>query len=143
MRTLVHIAFALAVLAGAAHGQQQQEQKFLVAVDTAGIMEAGPNVYTTWVFALSSPTSYPSSGIMVAWDCANKKVRRLAHVVYQWNDTKTGVAGPIVEDNLPWVEVTDQRLYDLVCRIGPTHGPSVVKPTKPEPKQSDPNLRIS
>lgn len=100
-----------------------QKQQFLVFADTAGIgaIPGVPDVYSTWVYALSSPTSWPSSAVLVAWDCKAGKVKRLAHVVYRMKADSTGVEGPIVEDNGPWVEPVDPRLFKLVCTIGPTH----------------------
>jgi hypothetical protein len=96
-------------------------RQWLVVVDTAGIAPIAPNVYATWVYALSSPTSFPSSGILVAWNCEAKLVRRFAQVKYEWNADSTGVQGPIVEVNRPWQAVSDMRMYNLVCSIGPTH----------------------
>ncbi|MCC2626590.1 MAG: hypothetical protein K0S14_240 [Thermomicrobiales bacterium] len=137
MRSLFILAFLLGLLAGPLVAQ---DQKFHVAVDTAGVSPVGDNIYTTWVYALATPTSFPSSGILVAFDCANRKVKRLAHVVYQWNADSSGVEGPIVEDNGAWMDVSIPALYDLVCRVGPTHGPSVVESRKPT---GDPRVRIS
>jgi hypothetical protein len=97
------------------------KREFLVVVDTAGIAPVAPYVYTTWVYALSSPTSLPSSGILVEWDCSRVKVRRVAQVKYQWNADSTGVEGPIEQVDRPWQEVSDQRMYNLVCAIGPIH----------------------
>jgi hypothetical protein len=97
--------------------------KFLVAVDTAGIsaVPGSPNVYTTWVFALSTPKSFPSAGILVEWNCASEKVRRVAQIKYEQIEGGKGYRGDLVEVNGPWVAITNRRMYDLVCRIGPQH----------------------
>jgi hypothetical protein len=117
------------------------KQKFHIAIDTAGVMETGENIYTTWVFALATPTSWPSSGILVAFDCKNRLVKRLAHVVYSMKADGDGVEGPIVEDQGEWQQIAIPEMFELVCRIGPTHGPSVVEPTYP--KTDNPSWRIS
>jgi hypothetical protein len=125
---LVALVVALLTLTSVAANAQDsthtpQQSQFIVFADTAGIapMPGVDSTYVTWVFALSTPTSYPSSGILVAWDCEQHKVKRLSHVVYQMKADSTGVEGPVVEDNGPWVEPVDPRLYALVCSIGPTH----------------------
>jgi hypothetical protein len=111
---------SLAVLASA---QDSTRTKFLVAVDTAGIVAVPgtDSVYTTWVFALATPTSFPSSGILVEFDCARNKVRRMVQVKYELNSDGKGVRGDLVEVNGPWVPVTNPRLFNLVCTIGPIH----------------------
>lgn len=120
-------------------------QKFYVFVDTTGIAPLGPpNIYITWVFAKATPTAYPSSGILVAWDCDKGLVKRLAQVVYHMTTDSTGVTGNIEEVYREWQEVTDERAADLVCRIGPTHGvgtttqqPDSIKVVKPQSPYSD------
>ena len=106
------------------HAQQQQQQ-FYVFADTAGIapITGHPGMYATWVFAKASPEALPSSGILVAWDCLHspRMVKRLAQVVYQMTTDSTGVIGSIEEVDREWQEVSDQRLSDLVCRIGAQH----------------------
>jgi hypothetical protein len=139
-------ALLLGLLAGPLAAQAPAtKQRFEIAVDTAGISEVAPNVYTTWVFARATPTSWPSSGILVAFDCQNRKVKRLAHVVYSLKPDSSGVEGPIYEDEGEWMDVSIPRLYDVVCSIGPTHGPSVVEPTPgPEsPHIMDPRWRTT
>lgn len=133
MRAIYILAFLMGVLARPALSQApaHTDPSLQIAVDTAGIALAGPDVYITWVYAVAGPKSWPSSGILVAFDCRERKVKRLAHVMYKMKSDSSGVEGPIIEDNLPWVDVTIPALYDLVCKIGPTHGPSVVEPTKP------------
>jgi hypothetical protein len=132
-RAIVTLAFLLGLLVSPAFGQTQATGKFHIAVDTAGVMPMGPaGVYVTWIYALATPTSWPSSGILVAFDCQNRKVKRLASVVYSMKADSTGVEGPIYEYEGEWVDVSIPRLFDLVCAIGPTHGPSVVEPTVPK-----------
>jgi hypothetical protein len=112
---------------------------FLTFVDTTNIAVVAPETYVTWIFALHTPTSYPSSGIMVAFDCRARKVRRLYHIVYELRGDSLGVTGPIVEDALPWVPVSVPATYNLVCEVGshrpyepppqPTYPDSVALPT--------------
>lgn len=99
----------------------QTQPKLEIAVDTAGISRIGDSVYTTWVFSRANAHSYPSSGIIVEFDCKTSKVRRTAQVKYELKADSTGVWGPLVEVNGPWVPVTIPRLFNLVCTIGPTH----------------------
>jgi hypothetical protein len=136
---LRHIIFALAFLLGTftrlAAQETTTEQKFLIAVDTIGVTAVAPDVYTTWIYALTSPTSYPSSGILVAFDCAGQRVKRLAHVVYHAKaDGSPGVEGPIEEDlGAEWQEISIPRLFTLVCRIGSTRPyEGVPEPTTPQ-----------
>ncbi len=139
----MRFVFALLVglVAAPLAAQAPTNQKFEIAVDTAGIMDAGvPGVYMTWVFARESPKHHPVSGILVAFDCKERKVKRLAHIVYSLRPDG-GIAGPVVEDEGEWQNVSIPSLFDLVCSIGPTHGPSVVQPTRP--KVVDPSWRIS
>ena len=138
-KTLYIVAFLLALFAPRAVAQGQ---KFLIRVDTAGVMPyPGQNhAYVTWVYALSSPTSFPSSAILVAFDCAGKKVMRLAHIKYQWNATKTGVEGPVVTEEHPeWVDISIPEMFAVVCRVGPTHGKSVIEPTLPDANPQPPS----
>lgn len=118
-------------LIGIARAQEPvtEKQQFLVYVDTAGIVPVpnAPNVYITWVFAKATPLAYPSSGILVAWDCsAPRMVKRLAQVIYSMNADSTGVVGSPEEVDRPWQTVTDEFMADLVCGIGPTHTPRPV-----------------
>jgi hypothetical protein len=127
---------------GVARAQEpaKQQPTFLVYVDTAGVAPVGaPGIYITWVFAKASPNAYPSSGVLVAWDCLNKPrlVKRLASVVYHMTADSAGVTGNIQEVERPWQAVTDEHMADLVCEIGPTHKPSVVVPSKPKSPYSD------
>jgi hypothetical protein len=115
----------------------------LIFADTAGIVGAGQDVYATWIFSRVSPTSFPSSGILVAFDCWTHRVRRLAQVVYHWNSDSTGVVGQIEEHDGQWVAPTIPKLFDMVCEIGPTHAPSMVEPTVPDSAQADGMLRVS
>jgi hypothetical protein len=108
-------------LAAIATAQAPTEQKFLVAVDTAGIAATGPNTYATWVYALSTPTSFPSSGILVEWDCTKKQVRRIAQVKYRLNADSSGVEGPVQMVNGPWMPISNSRMFALVCSVGPQH----------------------
>lgn len=144
-RVILAIAFLLGLLVSPAFGQSPVSQKFHVAVDTAGVSEypPGSGIYITWVYALATPTSWPSSGILVAFDCRGKRVKRLAHVVYQMNADSTGVEGPVVEDYGEWQSISIPKLFDLVCSVGPSHAPSVVEPTVPREKFMDPRVRVT
>jgi hypothetical protein len=122
-------------LVGIATAQEPApKQTWYVFVDTAGVAAVAPGIYMTWVFAKATPRAYPSSGILVAWDCDSKPrmVKRLAQVVYKMNNDSTGVFGTPTEVDRPWQPVTDERMANLVCEIGPTHGPATVEPTKPQ-----------
>jgi hypothetical protein len=125
---VIGIVLGLLMWAGivALASAQTTPQKFLVAVDTAGIsaVPGQPNVYTTWVFALSTPKSFPSSGILVEWKCGSELVRRVAQIKYEQIEGGKGYRGDLVEVNGPWVAITNRRMYDLVCRIGPEHDAS-------------------
>jgi hypothetical protein len=127
---IVALLFSLFVwgsLFGALRGEAQQtrdtSRAWLVYADTAGIsaVPGKPGVYTTWVFAKESPTSFPSSGLIVEWDCANGKVRRVAQIKYELAADSTVITGQLQEVNGPWVEPVDPRLYALVCTLGPQH----------------------
>jgi hypothetical protein len=116
------------------------KQTWYVFVDTAGVARVGPpGIYITWVFAKATPKAYPSSGILVAWDCnaRPRMVKRLAQVVYKMNKDSTGVFGSPIEVDRPWQPVTDERMANLVCEIGATRGPAMVEPTKPQSPYSD------
>jgi hypothetical protein len=126
----------LAALA-AAQENDPNPTRFEIAVDTAGIMPVGPNMYVTWIFARESPKHHPVSGIIVAFDCTNKRVKRLAQVKYEMQKDGT-IGGAIQEVERPWQAVTDSRVYDLVCSIGPTHPESVVEPTTPRERPRNP-----
>lgn len=119
-------------LIGIAKAQTPAPQTFYVFVDTAGVspVQGNPGIYITWVFAKATPKAYPSSGILVMWDCGaeTRMVKRIAQVVYHMNADSTGVTGNIEEVNRPWQEVTDTRMADLVCRLGPEHDGTAVHP---------------
>lgn len=140
------IFYSLAVILFAATAQAQEapkDQKFMIVLDTAGVAATGPDIYTTWVYAVTSPTSYPSSAILVAFDCTHQKVMRLAHVVYRWNATKTGIEGPVIEETNPaWVDISIPKMFEKVCSIGRTKASFNEAPTKPaQPKFVDPRVR--
>ena len=129
-------------LIGIARAQEpaKAQPQFLVFVDTAGVAPvegAGPGIYITWVFAKATPTSYPSSGVLVAWDCLHRPrmVKRLAQVVYAMRPDSAGVVGVPQEVDRPWQPATDERMANLVCEIGPTH--VYVDPPKPVSPWSD------
>jgi hypothetical protein len=127
-------------LIGIARAQTPAEkQTFLVYVDTAGVSSVGVGLYVTWVFAKASPNAYPSAGVLVAWDCLRRPrmVKRLAQVVYRMTPDSAGVTGNIEEVDRPWQAVTDERMANLVCEIGPTHAPAVTVPEKPKSPYSD------
>jgi hypothetical protein len=140
----VLFAFFFAFSCGAAkvieaQAKAQTNPHLQVFVDTAGIVAISPpelpathTSYLTWVFAKAGPGSYPSSGILVAFDCTGQKVRRISHVVYKMNDTNTGVTGDIVDDDSGWVAMTDPRLMTIVCSIGKAHS-AQRQPWKPTP----------
>lgn len=107
--------------------------KFLIFADTAGVSRVAPDTYITWVFAKATPTSLPSSGVLVAFDCASKRVKRIAHVVYHLAADSVSVEGAIVEDTTGWVPVSNPRLFNVVCEVGPKHGigDGFINPTIP------------
>lgn len=130
---LAGLALPLFFMAAPLHAQAPaQNPPLLIFADTAGVARVVENVYVTWIFAKASPTSLPSSGVLVAFDCEKHLVKRLAHVVYHLSADSSGVEGAIVEDNGPWVEPVIPRLFDLVCEIGATREP------QPEPEQPTP-----
>lgn len=127
-------------LIGIARAQEPApKQTWYVFVDTAGVARVGPpGIYITWVFAKATPRAYPSSGILVAWDCNEPRmVKRLAQVVYKMNKDSTGVVGMPQEVDRPWQPITDERMANLVCEIGATRPESTVGPTKPQSPYSD------
>lgn len=139
VRVLMLIVAALLILlafisAPAQAQTPQPQQQFYIFADTAGIasVEGAPDVYMTWVFAKASPTSLPSSGVLVAWDCAQHLVKRLAQVKYELTSDSTGVSGNIEEVDRPWQGVSDERLESLVCTIGPTHIHTDTPPVVPQ-----------
>jgi hypothetical protein len=140
---LVYVAIFLLILLMStctpAFAQATNERQWYIAVDTAGISRVAPHTYVTWVFAKATPTAFPSSGIIVAWDCKARKVKRLAQVKYHLSSDSTTVTGDIEEVNQPWVPVSDERMYTLVCAIGATRPNSVIEPVIP--KSSPPRLR--
>lgn len=129
MRFLAVIA-ALVLLATPMRAQAPQQ--LYVFADTAGIapIAGNPGMYVTWVFAKASPTSLPSSGVLVAWDCFHKPqlVKRLAQVVYHLTADSAGVTGSIEEVDRDWQPVSDDRLAEMVCRIGAQHDGSYNQP---------------
>jgi hypothetical protein len=148
MRVLTAVLMLATLFGYRAVGQQVASPvpQLQIFVDTAGVstfaaMEedsAGhkvvtehPGVYMTWVFAKATATSLPSSGVLVAFDCRGRKVKRLAHVVYRLSADRQNVEGAIEVDDREWQEPTIPRMMDMVCRIGPTHAPAVVAPTPP------------
>jgi hypothetical protein len=113
----------LGLLAGLAVGgaaQAPEQPKFGIYVDTAGVSAVAPDIYVTWIFAKASPKAFPSSGILVAFDCENHLVQRLAHVVYRLTPDGRSVTGEVVEDQGGWVSVSIPELFNLVCAIGAT-----------------------
>jgi hypothetical protein len=117
-------------IANAQTFKTQEPQQFYIFADSAGIspMPGMVNTYVTWVYARATPTSYPSSGVLVAWDCTAKKVKRLAQVKYQMRADSTGVFGDIVEVDRDWQDVSDERLAMMVCRVGPEHDGTATHP---------------
>lgn len=93
----------------------------LVFVDTAGVAPIADDVFVVWTFAKATPSSWPSSGVLVAFDCGRKMVRRLAHVVYRLRPDSLGVEGDILEDQLPWQTISIPKMFDLVCAVGRQH----------------------
>lgn len=111
-----------------------------IFADTAGVAHVYDDVYVTWIQARSSATSLPSSGVLVAFDCSAKMVMRLAQVKYVLTADSLGVTGSVEEVSLPWMNVTNPRLYNLVCAIGatrPRHDDSV----PPEPPAPTPYFK--
>jgi hypothetical protein len=108
---------------------------FVTLEDSAGakVPTAHPGIYITWVQARATATSLPSSAVLVAWDCARHQVKRLAQIVYQLRPDSLGVQGSPSEVDRDWQAPTNPGLFDLVCRVGPTHSPAVVAPTVPKP----------
>lgn len=121
---IISIVLWLAFI-GVARAQEPAPQQFLVYVDTAGVapIEGNPGMYITWVFAKATPTAYPSSAVLVVWDCAHnpRLVKRIAQVVYQMRPDSLGVVGVPEEVERPWQPVTDERMADLICRLGGEH----------------------
>ncbi len=114
-------ALALALLCLLPAAAQAQAPQLLVFADTAGVAVVGDSSYLTWIFAKATPTSLPSSGVLVGFDCRHDRVQRYAHVVYQIGADSTGVTGDVVADTTGWVLVSNRPLFDLVCRVGPGH----------------------
>lgn len=107
--------------------------KLLIFADTAGVARVQDDVYVTWIFARATPTSLPSSGVLVAFDCRGQLVKRLAHVVYQLKPDSSGVAGSIVEDEGGWVPPTIPHLFKMICEVGGRREGSVTEePTIPK-----------
>jgi hypothetical protein len=99
-------------------------RQWFISLDTLGISPVpgteGQGIYTTWVFAQETPTSFPSSAILVAWDCPNKLVRRFEQIKYEMDSTGV-IRGATRDVNMPWVAVVDPRMFSLVCTVGPQH----------------------
>lgn len=114
---------ALLALVPATVHAQAAAPTFYVFADTAGAAPVGDSVYLTWVFAKTSPTSLPSSGVLVNFDCRHDKVQRTAHVVYHPTGDSSTATGDVVADTTGWVPVSNRRLFDLICQVGPAHGP--------------------
>lgn len=135
-RLILTVAALLLLVTGLS---AQQPTKFLIFADTAGISPTGfPGTYMTWVFAKATPKAWPSSAVLVVWDCTKHQVKRVAQVKYEMKPDSSGVTGLIEEIDRPWQPVTDERLATLVCAIGPQHAaaakdttPAVVKPRSP------------
>jgi hypothetical protein len=131
---LVSLVLWMFVFVGVSHAQAPtftpQNQQFFIFADTAGVtpMPGLPNVYVTWVYARATPTSWPSSGVLVAWDCQAHKVKRLAQVKYQMRSDSTGVFGNIEEVIRDWQDVSDERLAMMVCHVGPEHDGTATHP---------------
>lgn len=124
-KILLSLALVLAACTGGvrtcaaqAPNQHAAPVKLLTAVDTANIVVVAPRVYGTWIYALATPTSWPSSAIYVLFNCKARKVARMYHIVYKMRDDSLGVTGPIVEDKGEWVDVSVPKTFDLVCRVG-------------------------
>ena len=146
-RVIPWLPLTLALLAWATigHAQAPNAPTFYAFADTAGISQfvtledsagvkvptAHPGVYITWIQARTSPTSLPSSAVLVAWDCEKHLVKRLAQIKYQLRPDSIGVQGSPEEVDRDWQAPTNPRLFDDVCRIGPTHQPAVTRPTHP------------
>jgi hypothetical protein len=116
LRTLtVGLAFVAGLLVSPLGAQEPEQPKLGIYVDTAGVSAVAPDVYVTWVFAKASPTSWPSSGVLVAFDCESHQVMRVAHVVFKARtDGEPGVTGDIVEDQGGWVSVSIPEMFNLV-----------------------------
>lgn len=95
---------------------------YVTVEDSAGvpIVVRHADQYITHVSAAASPTAFPSSVIVVVWDCANRKVKRLSQTKYVLNADST-IVGQSEAVDRPWQDVVDERLYNLVCSIGPVH----------------------
>jgi hypothetical protein len=123
MRFISALLVLVALLSAPA--QAQAPQQFYVFADTAGVSQVAgnPGMYITWVFAKASPNAYPSSGVLVMWDCLHSPqlVKRIAQVVYHMTADSTGVTGDIEEVLRDWQPVTDERLAAMVCRVGSQH----------------------
>lgn len=132
---LIGIATVLSLLARPVHAQSPQ-RPFYIFADTAGVSAIGDSVYITWVFAKATPTSLPSSGVLVGFDCKAGLVQRYAHVVYEMASDSSGVTGPIVVDTTGWVPMSNPELFKLVCSIGPTHVPLPILDSVPVKPQS-------
>lgn len=108
----------------------------MIFADTAGVARVADNIYVTWIIARATPTSLPSSGVLVAFHCTAHRVKRLAHVVYHLTTDSTGVVGNFESDNLPWVAPSIPHLFDLVCSVGATRETNPVY--RPEAPTVDP-----
>lgn len=154
LRTFI-LLFLSGLLAGALFAQEKtgpsQDPKFQVYVDTAGVSPVADStgnpvegVFLTWVYAKTSDNAPPSAGVLVAFDCKEHKVMRIAHVVFRLAADKHSVEGAIVEEEQPeWVPVSNPRTFNLVCEVGAEHakghwGPDVKHQA---PQYIDPRVR--
>ena len=133
MKNLLRIFVPLALFLGLlvaplalAHGQQQPTAKpdsvtYSIYVDTAGVQRwpEGPNTFVTWIFAKQGDDYPPVSGIIVAFNCDEHMVRRLAQVVYGAPGAGPDhQPGQVEEVDGPWQTVTIPDVFDMVCKIG-------------------------
>lgn len=145
MRVVAMLAMLAVLGASTAVAQDKAENNppLQIYVDTAGVSRMAPDTYITWVFAKAGPNTWPSSGLIVGFDCKNRKVRRLAHVVYQLRPDGLGVTGDIVEDDLPWVDVKYPEMLRIVCEVGKNHNDALQEPVVPREQFMDPNTRTT
>lgn len=104
-----------------------------IFADTAGVAAIGTGVYVTWVFAKATPEGLPSSGVLVAFDCGKRLVKRLAQVKYRLRADSAGVEGDVQEVQREWQEPVVPRLFDLICMTGAAHD-VLDPPPPPNPK---------
>ena len=163
MKNLLRIfvlLFLSGFLAGELFGQEKtntppQDTRFGIYVDTAGVAPVPDKAgqYITWIYAKTSDNAPPSAGILVAFDCQQHQVMRVAHIVFALMPDKKSVRGDIVEEvNPQWVPVSNPEVFSLVCEAGAEHakgnwGPDTKLHTRPPrdddapPAPSDPRWR--